>query len=88
VRVITPADQGLPYSISSRLAGTSLPRNQQGNAMTDLGKEVREPPVDELSIDELDSVSGGDLLNTMIAQAILFGCPWIIPVPPIAKTLR
>jgi hypothetical protein len=52
-----------------------------------LSHEVLRNEVRELHIDELDSVSGGDLLNTMIARAILFGCPWMIPEPPIAKTL-
>jgi hypothetical protein len=34
-------------------------RDKQGNAMTDLNSENRELSVDELRIEELDSVSGG-----------------------------
>jgi hypothetical protein len=33
--------------------------DKQGNAMTDLNSENRESSIDELRIEELDSVSGG-----------------------------
>jgi hypothetical protein len=50
-----------------------------------LGNEVLSNEVREQPIDELDSVSGGDLLNQyMIPNALLFCCPWI----PLATTLR
>jgi hypothetical protein len=47
------------YPLSSRLVGMVLPRDKQGTAMTDLKSENRELSLDELAIDELDSVSGG-----------------------------
>jgi hypothetical protein len=34
-------------------------RDKQGNAMTDLNSENRELSISDLTIDELDSVSGG-----------------------------
>jgi hypothetical protein len=37
----------------------SCPRDKQGIAMTDLNNENRELNLDELAIDQLDSVSGG-----------------------------
>ncbi len=37
----------------------SCPRDKQGTAMTDLNSENRELSLDELAIDELDSLSGG-----------------------------
>jgi hypothetical protein len=45
----------------TRLAGMILPREKQGNDMTDLNNEVR-----ELSIDELDKVSGGGKDNPLV----------------------
>jgi hypothetical protein len=40
----------------TRLAGMILPRDEQGNAMTHLNNEAF-----ELSVEELDQVSAGDL---------------------------
>jgi hypothetical protein len=63
VRVITPADPGLPYSLSSRLAGMILPRNKRGKAMTELNNEVCELSIDEMTGEELDTVTGGSMIN-------------------------
>jgi len=38
--------------------------------MTDLNRENSELSIDELNINELDAVSGGDLLNRMIDSAV------------------
>jgi bacteriocin-like protein len=38
--------------------------------MTDLNREIRELSIDELTINELDAVTGGDLLNRMIDSAV------------------
>jgi bacteriocin-like protein len=46
-------------TLSSRLAGMIPSRDKEGNAMTDLNCENRELSIDELTTDELDSVSGG-----------------------------
>jgi hypothetical protein len=35
--------------------------------MTDLNNEVREMPIDGLTIDELDAVSGGGIIKNLIA---------------------
>jgi hypothetical protein len=70
VHVITLADHGLPYSLSSRLAGMILPRDKQGNAMTDLNSEVRELPINEMTSEELDTVTGGDFPIISIGIAV------------------
>jgi hypothetical protein len=53
--------------LSSRLVGMIPPRDKQGNAMTDLNKEVRELTINELTIDELDIVTGGGIIKNLIA---------------------
>jgi bacteriocin-like protein len=35
--------------------------------MTDLNNEARELPIDEMTIDELDAVSGGGIIKNLIA---------------------
>jgi hypothetical protein len=92
VRVITPADRGLLYSLSSRLAGTILPRDKQGNAMTDLNNEVRELPIDEMTGEELDTVTGGMPSFTGIAIAVFaalkaYDAKFGIPIRDIATEL-
>ncbi len=39
--------------------------------MTGLNNEVREMPIDGLTIDELDAVSGGGIIKNLIALANL-----------------
>jgi hypothetical protein len=52
---------------ATRLAGMIPPREKQGNNMTDLNNEVR-----ELSIGELDKVSGGkDNINNIPVDVTL-----------------
>jgi bacteriocin-like protein len=67
-------DLGLPYPCDTAGGNDPVPR-QKGNAMTDLNNEVRELPIDELTNNELDSVSGGfNLITTLnnILAAINF----------------
>jgi bacteriocin-like protein len=56
----------LPNGIPTTAGGNDPVPRQKGNAMTDLNNEVRELPIDEMTNNELDSVSGGfNLITTL-----------------------